>query len=121
MKRVLVPVVVVSAVCFLVLSPASVSAKEVSHPICVERTSEDYPTAAAAKLLCGASDVGFGWTEIFWYPTVSESKVQGAMMGPVRMIGRAITGSAELLTFMIPKWNVKKLTPACALAIVDPK
>lgn len=121
MKRVMPLVAVVFVVWFLLLSPAGVSAKEVSHPICVERTSEDYPTAAAARLLCGVSDLGFGWTEIFWYPTVSENKIQGAMMGPVRMIGRAVTGGAELLTFMIPHWNVKKLTPACALAIVDPK
>lgn len=106
---------------FTVFSFHFAYAKEVSHPVCIERHSDDYPTASMAKLICGVSDVGFGWTEIFWYPTVSQNKVGGALLGPFRMIGRMATGAGELLTFWVPKFAIKKLTPECAMAIVDPK
>jgi hypothetical protein len=92
-----------------------------TNPICVERHSEDKPTAALAKLLCGVSDIGFCWTEIFWYPSVSDNKVKGVCLGPVRTLARVFTGAGEVLTFFIPGVTVKKLSPECAIAIVDPK
>lgn len=111
-------IILILLICF---SAPHLHAAVPQHSVIKEKASEDYATAACAKFICGISNLGLGWTEVFWYPSVSQNKAKAVLISPFRVILRAIYGLCDLGITLVPDATIpKSIEPDCAIAIIDP-
>lgn len=88
-------------------------------PVCNWAASGNYITAATGKLLRGAANVGFSWTELFRQPSINANKWEGTSKGVFYTGQRAVYGLAEAATFLLPSYKTPASDPACPLNMLD--